>query len=143
LLRLSDANPKREKEQNACRVSYARRSKTPSSAISTRARPYGHVKLLTLVSLLVPRISPLSSLGTRALAQHCNATLLMRSASSSFNLSCLFASLLLRSFTPLCSTCVAFANGIEGRSVPSSAAHALAEPKWATKLSFQDSRTQQ
>jgi hypothetical protein len=124
--------------KNACRVSYARTILNSFFVqFLLESHPYGHVKLLTLVSLPVPRISPLSSLGTRALAQHCSATLLMRSTSSSFSLSCLFASLLLRSFTPLCSTCAAFANGMEGYVSPlfCSACVGRAEVGDETKLS--------
>ena len=75
---------------------------------------HGHVKLLTRLDFPVPRISPRSCFGTRALAQHCSATRLIRSISSSLSLSCLFASLLFRNLTPCSSTCVAFAKGRYG-----------------------------
>jgi hypothetical protein len=65
---------------------------------------HGHVKLLVLLLSPMPSNSPLMCFGTLALAQHCIATRLMSSTSSSRNLNCRFASLLFRSLTPFSST---------------------------------------
>lgn len=88
-----------------------------SSGASQREppQPHGHVKLLVLPSLFNPSSSPLTCLGTLALAQHCSATRLMSSTSSSLSLSWRFASLLLRSLTPFSSGAVPVAtNGTRG-----------------------------
>jgi hypothetical protein len=108
-----------EKEDNASWVSYARSNpKLRLLQFLLNSHPHGQVKLLTLFSFPVPKISPRICFGTLAFAQHCSATLRMSSTSSSLSLSCLFASLLLRSFTPLFSTCEDFTKGKLGYVSP-------------------------
>lgn len=82
---------------------------TPAPYFLMQAKHYGHVRLLLLrlSSPVWARSSPLTFFGSFALAQHCMATLLMRSISSRSSLNCLLASLLFLSFTPFSSLLVA------------------------------------
>jgi hypothetical protein len=103
-----------------CMLWYHMRPKPPkerhySSQTVRHFVVHGHVKLLVLLLSPIPNNSPLICFGTRALAQHCIATRLMSSTSSSRNLSCRFASLLFRSLTPFSSTAwPEFTNGTVG-----------------------------